>query len=552
MRRLALHIADLAPRYDVVVVGSGYGGAIAACRLAQVRPSLRVCLLERGREIHPGGFPDTLAKLIGDIQIDYPDRHPFSSTALFDLRLNREINVLVGAGLGGTSLINAGVSLRPKTWVFETKWPKAFRGHPGVLDRPFERAEQMLGPSRYEGHGVHPRAPLLKREALGRMAAVLHGPFSNTPINVALDAGRHGGIEHAACQLCGDCISGCNYGAKKTLMMNYLPEARFAGAEIFTEVAVQSIEPTHGEWIVHFDVAGAGRAAFEAGPLSVRARTVILSAGTLGSTEILLRSRERHRLSMSCRLGHGFTGNGDVIALAYNCAEPIGGVGSGPRQPDPRQPVGPCITGMIDLRCGDRWEQMIIQDGSIPGALSPLLPSLLGGIAAAFGRPTAGASALSIPKQLTRWSRIVAGAHHGAIRRTQIFLVIAHDDAGGRMRLENDRIRVEWPGVEEQPVYKRVHERLRKASAALGGTYVPNPFRPVTVHPLGGCAMGDDPDTGVVDDEGRMFKNDGGRHDGLYVCDGSVIPGSLGANPLLTIAAVAEHISERLAKTLRP
>src|SRR5262245_22703355 len=116
MARLSSSVADLKRRYDAVVVGSGYGGAIAACRLAQA--GFRVCVLERGREIRPGEYPDTAAKAAGEIQVDLPGRHLFSPTALFDFRLNQEVNVLVGCGLGGTSLINANVALKPEDWVF--------------------------------------------------------------------------------------------------------------------------------------------------------------------------------------------------------------------------------------------------------------------------------------------------------------------------------------------------------------------------------------------------------------------------------------------------
>ena len=122
MARLSSSVADMKSRYDVVVVGSGYGGAIAACRLAEA--GWRVCVLERGREIRPGEYPDTAAKAAAEIQVDLPGRHYFSPTALFDFRLNREMNVLVGCGLGGTSLINANVALEPEKAVFEAKeWP---------------------------------------------------------------------------------------------------------------------------------------------------------------------------------------------------------------------------------------------------------------------------------------------------------------------------------------------------------------------------------------------------------------------------------------------
>jgi cholesterol oxidase len=304
---------------------------------------------------------------------------------------------------------------------------------------------------------------------------------------------------------------------------------------------------------VLFDLVGSGRRAFSAPLLSVQAPIVILAAGTLGSTEILLRSRDGG-LPMSPKLGHGFTGNGDVIALAYNGTEPIDGVGAGSRRGDLHHPIGPCISGMIDLRGGknkhDGEQEMIIEEGSIPGALERVIPLLLRAAAVFWGRPVGSARDRSVVEQVTRWSRYLAGAHHGAVRRTQILLAMGHDDAGGRLSLVNDRLRVEWPDIKTLSIFDHIHENLRRVSQALQATHVGNPFRLITVHPLGGCGMGDDASTGVVDHEGRVFQGAQGvePYDGLYVCDGAIIPRSLGVNPLLTIAAVAERTCEQLVR----
>ncbi|HEY3068378.1 MAG TPA: GMC oxidoreductase [Methylomirabilota bacterium] len=538
--RLSSSISEIAPAYDVVVVGSGYGGAIAAYRLA--RPGVKVCVLERGREITPGGYPDTLLKALGEVQIDAPRRHLFSPTALFDFRLNRDINVLVGCGLGGTSLINANVVIPPARWIFdEPQWPHHFRRDLAPLRDGFAEAARIFAPTAYTD--VFPA--LAKQSALAHAAAALDARFERPHLNVALMPEKDDmAPEHRACTGCGDCVSGCNYGAKKTLLMNYLYLAHRRGADIFTEAGVGSVERVGDRWVVHFDLAGRPSASPASPRLAVRARTVILAAGTLGSTEILLRSRERHGLAVSDQLGQRFTSNGDVLAIAYDCAMPIDGVGAGARRPDPHQPVGPCISGMIDLRRNgvDHENEMVIQEGSIPGALSPVIPFIVGAAAAGWGRRTGRAKELAATLPVSRWSRFLAGAYHGAMRRTQVFLVMTHDEARGRMTLVDDRIRIDWPDFDEQPILKQVDERLRGASAALGGIYVPNPFRPITVHPLGGCCMGNDAADGVVDHEGRVFHpGQAEPHQGLYVCDGSIVPRSLGVNPLFTIAALAER-----------
>jgi cholesterol oxidase len=375
--------------------------------------------------------------------------------------------------------------------------------------------------------------------------------FWRPPIAVTFNAGPNDvGLDHHACQLCGDCVTGCNYGAKNTVLMNYLPEAHRRGAKIFTEVPVHSVEPADGEWIVRFGLANGNVSGVP--PLSVRGKIVILAAGTLGSTEILLRSRSP-RLSLSKQLGQRFTGNADVVALAYNGTIPIDGVGAGARRPDPHEPIGPCITGVLDFRGAsaspkEREKEMVIQEGSIPGALGMVIPALARMAALFWGRPTAAGGAVSIPEQLGRWFRFFSGAYHGAMRRTLTLLVMGHDDAGGRLELdENDRVRIRWPDAADQPIFDLVDERLHQASGALGATYIRNPFNLTTVHPLGGCCMGKNGSTGVVDHEGRVFAGDGSEvYEGLYVCDGSVVPRSLGANPLLTIAALAERTCELL------
>lgn len=550
MARLSSSVADMKSRYDVVVVGSGYGGAIAACRLAQAGRS--VCVLERGREIRPGEYPDTALKAAAEIQVDLPGRHYFSPTALFDFRLNREMNVVVGCGLGGTSLINANVALKPEPWVLEDDaWPAEIQedARSGRLEEYYERARQMLSSTDYPPPGF-PALP--KQQALERTNAAVGArrPFQRPLINVTFKEGVNKfGVHQRACQLCGDCVSGCNYAAKNTVLMNYLPEAKRQGAELFTETSVRFVMREGNEWVVRFDRPGSGRPTFSAPPLTVRAAVVVLAAGTLGSTEILLRSREQGKLSVSACLGRGFTGNGDVFALAYNGTEPIDGVGAGFRRPDLHHQVGPCITGMIDLRSADkRDEQIIIEEGSIPGALSSVIPVLLGVANFLWGRPSAAPGSRTLVQQVTRWSRYLAGAYHGAVRRTQTLLAMAHDNSGGSLRLVDDRVRVDWPDLESQPIYPLIYEKLRMVSQSLQATHIGNPFRLVTVHPLGGCCMGKDATTGVVDHECRVFDGEAGTsvHPELYVCDGSIVPRSLGANPLLTISALAERAAERL------
>ena len=142
------------------------------------------------------------------------------------------------------------------------------------------------------------------------------------------------------------------------------------------------------------------------------------------------------------------------------------------------------------------------------------------------------------------------GAYKGATRNTLFVLLMSHDRSEGRMYLDGDRLRVQWPGIGREPQFRMADETLFAMSQALGGTYVPNPVwndvthrSLATGHPLGGCAMAEDAAGGVVDHRGQVFTGEpgGGLHDGLFVMDGAVVPTALGVNPLLTIAALAER-----------
>lgn len=556
-RRISRPISELKAHYDVIVVGSGYGGGVAASRMA--RAGLKVCLLERGKEIRPGHYPDSLPEALQQVQVDLGPKHMGDPTSLFDFRVNPDINVLVGCGLGGTSLINANVSLKPEPRVFQqSHWPNMIQTEAeennSPLMRGFEKAKEMLKPIPYPDE----QPELAKLTAHRATAVALQEPFYRPPINVTFQDGiNHVGVMQNTCTLCGDCVSGCNERAKNTTLMNYLPDAENFGAEIFTQVSVQSVAKAKNGWLVWYRAEKLDREVFaDATPLFVRADRVILAAGTLGSTEILLRSQQ-HGLALSKHLGKGFSGNGDVLAFGYNNDVPINGIGDGEYEPDPELPVGPCISSIIDARNKPELEKgMVIEEGSLPGAISPVLPTALSAGAAALGIDTDDGIVDEIKEAARRWESQLRGAKHGATAHTQTYLVMTHDDGGGSLRLEDDRLRVDWPGIGKKQVFSRVKDKLVEATKALGGTFVPNPIWSelfdhdlITVHPLGGCCMGEDAGKGVVNHRCEVFADESGQevHSGLMVCDGSVIPGSVGVNPLFTITALAERAMDQLA-----
>ena len=166
MARLSTPIDQLKSHYTVIVVGSGYGGGIAASRLARAstkHPEITVCVMERGKEFRPGDFdkndklikpgeyPDTEFEPLPQVQVDMPHVHSGSRTGLYDVRMNKEINVFVGCGLGGTSLVNANVCAQAEDAVFQQEeWPKEIRSDEGLaqLKEGYKNARDMLQPTR--------------------------------------------------------------------------------------------------------------------------------------------------------------------------------------------------------------------------------------------------------------------------------------------------------------------------------------------------------------------------------------------------------------------
>ena len=231
-------------KYDLVVIGSGYGGAITAARLASanLNPKPSVCILERGKEWQPGEFPETLDGVIGAARSDV------NPLGLYELLTHPDISVIKGSGLGGTSLINANVAIVPDREVFEQfHWPSALTFD--ELQPYYARAARVLAPSQ------HPRAlQLAKVKALDRRAQELgiSAQALNIAVNFTIDGVNPHGVEQQPCNDCGNCVSGCNVKAKNTLYMNYLPMARNAGATILTQTKVEWLEKLPGGgWRIH-------------------------------------------------------------------------------------------------------------------------------------------------------------------------------------------------------------------------------------------------------------------------------------------------------------
>jgi cholesterol oxidase len=546
--------ASRAAEYDVVIVGSGYGGAITAARMAaaDIQPKPRICILERGMEWIPGNFPDEPLDALPQFV------SPFNPLGLYHFVQQKDISIVQGSGLGGTSLVNANVAIIPEESVFDREpWPQAIKMN--VLRDYYQKASMTLEISE------HPRGlNLLKVKALKKRADQNpDGEFEllKLAVNFTRDEIDENGVERHPCIDCGDCVTGCNVRAKNTLYMNYLPIAKNHGAEIFTQVRVGYIEAVPGAgYQIHYERHTPQNPFSEVGSLWAR-RIVVVSAGSLGSTEIMLRSGA-HGLPLADSIGTRFSGNADFFGIAYNSDQQTDIMGFGNHLDDPvRSAVkaGPTIVGVIRYnRDKPLNQQMIFEDLSLPRASVEAVRRVL---ALLPGTDTDNRPIIDWFDNLEELRRVARDFQfdpQGALNHTMAYLVIAEDNAGGKMSLKDDRLHIDWRGAGDLPIFTQINQEVLEHAKALGAKFIGNPVwsflqshHLITVHPLGGCPMGESAATGVVDDLGRVFDGKGGRNQGLYIADGSIIPTALGVNPFLTISALCERIAEHLVAELR-
>jgi choline dehydrogenase-like flavoprotein len=551
----------------VAIVGSGYGGAIAAAELAGAgieaagggRRAARVCVLERGSEYLPGMFPVRLADLPGHVRFctERSAKARGSREGLFDVRVGRDVSALVANGLGGGSLINAGVMAEPASAVLEG-WRSGFAAE---LAPYLGEARRRLGA---DGQTIdrHPKgrpAKLAALEELARAAPGGEARFAPAAITVGMRE-RPGGAEHE-CKRCGDCATGCNYGAKRSLDTNLLHEAWRAGAEILTGATVLRLEREGELWALHVVHTEERLRRRQREAAKLRARHVILAAGTFGSTEILLRSHGP-ALALSGQLGRRFSSNGDALAVLYRQDREVNAVADESVAVEARA-IGPTITGILDLR---ERHGVVVEELAIPGALARVFEEVVTTVDAlhSLAEPDDAPHAPDSPEQDP------CAVSAAAIRRSSVLAMMGDDGAGGVLRLVargagpaeqgDGAIRVHWPALRRHRLFTDQIALLRSLAARTGARVLPNPvwqllpetMKPLledrvgplfTVHPLGGCAIGRTRAEGVVNEHGQVFDASQPAGDAVWptlaVLDGSIVPGALGINPALTISALA-------------
>jgi cholesterol oxidase len=304
--------------------------------------------------------------------------------------------------------------------------------------------------------------------------------------------------------------------------MNYVAFAERQGAEIYACLEVRTLEKKDGTWVLHC------RDHEQARDIDVRAKQVVLAAGTFGTFGILARSKKAHGTPVSDALGAGFSGNGDILGFAYD-APARTQVGD-----------GPTITTVA------RYDGFIIEEGGVPQALMPLVRTAL-----PLARSFEGVDThTTLGGKLGAWIRtqadVLGFTTAGAMNHTLVFFGMGFEDEPGRLYLRDDgSVGIHWKNAANEAFCKPIDDEMLAITRAVKGVYLDNPISRqflgsslITAHPIGGCRMAEDAGHGVVNTKGEVFGHEGT----LFVADGSIVPTPLGANPALTIAALAEHI----------
>lgn len=558
--------------YDAVIVGSGFGGSVMAYELASA--GMRVCVLERGQPYPPGTFARTPFRM-GRNFWD-PDSGRFG---LFDVWSFQQSEAVVASGLGGGSLIYANVLIRkPDEWFVEQlpdgtyrRWPIARRD----LEPHYDEVERVLGAQKYPLH-VEPYASTSKTLAFRAAARSLnlHWELPNLAVSFAPEPGAapmpampiqeplpnlHGRVRQT-CRLCGECDIGCNYGSKNTLDYTYLSlaaRARPHPCEILTNCEVKAFRPERRGYSVEFvrHDPERPRAKNQAEKrVRITGDRLILAAGTLGTTYLMLKNCDNLPSFNSRALGTRYCTNGDLLTFVMRCRDNTA-------NPEVARLIdagrGPVITSTVRVDI-DKHRGFLIQDAGYPDFISWLIE-----VSDARKAFTRGLRFMWRRVRAWLWQdpqSEIDGQLADLIGPCELssgslpLLGMGRDTADGKMFLERSRrtgkqhLQVDWRRRGSADFFDRVNDCSRRMAAAMGGTFAENPTtrylrRLVTVHPLGGCPMATEPGNGVVDDWGRVLDRTGAPLPGLYIADGSVMPGAVGSNPSLTIAALSRRFA---------
>jgi cholesterol oxidase len=523
--------------YDVLVVGSGFGGSVAALRLTE--KGYRVGVLEAGRRFADHEFARSSWHVRSFLWA--PALRCFG---IQRVRLLRNVLVLAGSGVGGGSLVYANTLYRPLEPFFADPAWSSLTDWKTELDPYYDQAERMLGSVRFPG-----RTPaddvmqeVARQLAVGETfspanVGVFFGPDgAQTPGRTAADPYFGGaGPDRTGCTQCGECMTGCRHGAKNTLVKNYLYLAEAAGAVVHPLTTATSIAPVPGGGFV----VGTRRTGRPGRGPRFTAQQVVLAAGTLGTQELLHAMRDTGTLpGLSPRLGHLTRTNSEALLGASVPRR-------GPIRPDGRRDTAREVP--------DYSRGVAITSSFYPDPSTHVEPVRYGHRSNAMGLLQT-VLVDGGPARVRRWLRELArlGVHLADVidlrrwsERTVIALVMqARDNSlttftrrGPFGRRMTSRQGTGEPNPSWIPV---AHDAVRRMAALMGGRAggsLGDPFDvPMTAHIIGGCTIGATAADGVVDPYHRVH-----GYPGLHVVDGSAITANLGVNPSLTITAQAER-----------
>ena len=548
--------------YEAVVIGSGFGGSVSAYHLAE-KFKERVLVLERGRAYAPGDFPRTPA----EIQRNFWDPSE-GLYGLYNIWSFDNFGALVSSGLGGGSLIYANVLLRKEPETFEQNEHEHWPIDAATLEPHYTAVEEMLGAQPYPLE-VAPYSRTPKTLAMREAGARIGADFGLPPLAVSFSKGKPAqaqpGVEikgaprsfheqphpRLTCVLTGECNLGCNYGSKNTLDLNYLGEAKYRGAEIRTCCEASWIAPRAeaGYQVAFLDHSHLARSQTPRRGLReqlVTTKRLVLSAGTFGSTFLLLKcAQEFPRISDSA-LGVGFSGNGDLLTFLIKARK-----GRRPRVLEPS--YGPVITSYIrrppDRAKGRRGHY--VEDAGYPYLVSWLTE--LASVPWYVRRYTQFRRRRLFDRLISETAETDLGAEFSKLvgeatlsSSSMPMLGMGRDVPDGRLLLDDrGRLTTTWTLETSRPYFAELESTAQAIADALGAKFQDSRLRGitklVTVHPLGGLRMGSEASRAVVDSYGEVF-----GYPGFFVADGSVMPGPVGPNPALTIAALADRFSERM------
>lgn len=509
--------------FDVLIVGSGFGGSVAALRLTE--KGYRVGVLEAGRRFSDADFPKTSWRLNRFLWAP-----KLGCTGIQRIHMLKDVVVLAGAGVGGGSLVYANTLYVPPKRFFEDKQWAHITDWADELAPYYDQASRMLGV--VTNPTMTPSDLVMK--AVADDMGVGH-TFRMTPVGVYFGDGPgvtaddpfFGGVGPArtGCTECGECMTGCRHNAKNTLPKNYLALAEQAGAVVFPLTTATTIEPREGGG---YTVDTVRTGSWSKRGRSFSAEHVIMAAGTYNTQKLLHRMKDDGKLPrLSRMLGRLSRTNSESIlgAIAKSAdADYSRGVAitSSFFPDDEGTHVEPCRYGKGSNSMG------LLQ--SVLTVPRPGEPRWRTWTKELWRQRTTAVQILNVRK----WSE-----------RAVISLVMQPVD--NSLTLQGKRGRFGWrlatnkdesnPAPSYIPISNEVAERMAdKVDGIAGGNVFDNFDAVLTAHFVGGCAIGADEESGVVDPYHRVY-----NYPGLHIVDGAAITANLGVNPSLTITAQAER-----------